>query len=240
MNRTRFLLEAFLEYKDPKQLKTFLKTQALVCVNPSEIENFFNDCTKAMNGIKSLILTDQSRCKLNVEDKIRYSDSMHDKKVYEEELKVLVDQHEAEKYPLSKFSPNLSGSISLKDISFYQNLIEEVRKDIDRPPMLNMNKNFDRTIEDRAIDFSNAANPECFVAFVKLGLFDNLKDKLPEFTSEVKLASLMSLLTGIPEESVRRYINAAKNSNDKNNPLKEGNIRKVRAKLTELGFEKLF
>ena len=93
-------------------------------------------------------------------------------------------------------------------------------------------------IED-GIDFSDTSGTEKIIMLYKLGVLDFLKTKHPFNTSTNKLASAISGITGIRQETTQLFINPIDNpnTNQKNNPLETSStVKKVEAKLLSIGF----
>jgi len=88
---------------------------------------------------------------------------------------------------------------------------------------------------DECSDFSENGHPERFVMMHELGILDFLKGKVPGI-SQRKMASLLSSISGINQENLRKMINGTANG-DNNNKLTEKNINAVHARLVELGLK---
>lgn len=106
---------------------------------------------------------------------------------------------------------------------------------------ISLPKNNETTTEDEFLeDLSNSTKAMQIVYLYELGILDFLQDKMNNdmIFSVNKLATVISSFTGIAPITVQPYLNPiySKDAKQDKNPLKANNIKKVRAKLIELGF----
>ncbi len=160
--------------------------------------------------------------KSEIEDKSRrISDSI-------ERIKFLYD--EKNKF-LSKDLGDEANHIKL----MFENLIDKEKS------LFELNKAVNQETET-FFDYSDNSMAERIVFMRELGILDFLSSKMQkEFHnfSANKLAEIVSTFSGISQNTAQSYLNPifSKNADQQKNPLTTKNLKKVRGKLLNIGFD---
>ncbi len=137
------------------------------------------------------------------------------------------DRDESLKYFIS-----LRTRVYEEKINFNWNLLENYKLKLSRLPIP---KN-----EEINLDLSGSKGTEKIIYLKQLGIIDFLREKEPFKNSTNKLATAISAITGIPQQTAQSYLNpiVSTGTEQKNNPLNSIiKVEKIKQTLINLGFK---